>query len=124
MGRGSSDAGREPIWTTLRLRLQGAEDPTVAVLVWLMLFAGAGVFVWSIVDHNDKIRDAGLAALGGILLLLTAYFTARNLQINARAAFTEQLDASVGVALRARAGQAGGGSEDAAANEAPHPLPG
>jgi hypothetical protein len=75
----------------LWLRLRGAEDPTVALLTWVMFLVGAGVFVWSIVDGNDKIRDAGLAALGGILLLLTAYFTARNLQINARTAFNDHL---------------------------------
>jgi hypothetical protein len=56
-----------------------------------MLLVGAGVFAWSILEGNDKIRDGGLAALGGIVLLLTAYFTARNLQINARTAFNDQL---------------------------------
>jgi len=72
-------------------RLRGAEDPTVAALILAMLFLGAGVVVLSILEHNDKIRDGGLAVLGGTLLLLTTYFTARNLQINARTAFNEQL---------------------------------
>jgi hypothetical protein len=73
------------------VRLRGAEDPTVAILIWVMALAGAGVFAWSIVGNDTDIRDAGLAALGGVLFLLTAYFTARNLQINARTAFNEQL---------------------------------
>lgn len=72
-------------------QLRGAEDPTVATLIWLMLFVGACIFALSIVNHDDKIRDAGLTALGGILFLLTAYFTARNLQINERKVFNEQL---------------------------------
>ena len=57
----------------------------------LMFVAGVGVFAWSIIEHSDEIRTGGLAALGGILLLLTAYFTARNLQISASTAFNEQL---------------------------------
>jgi hypothetical protein len=75
----------------LWLRLRGAEDPTVALLIWALFVVGAGVFAWSIIDGNDKIRDGGLAGLGGILLLLTAYFTARNLQLNARSAFNDHL---------------------------------
>jgi hypothetical protein len=73
------------------LRLRGAEDPTSAVVILLMLFAGIGIIAWSILGDNDKIRDGGLAALGGALFLLTAYFAARNLQINAATAFNDQL---------------------------------
>jgi hypothetical protein len=68
-----------------------AEDRTVATIVLSMLAAGIVLFVVSLVEDNDKIRELGLAGLGGILLLLTAYFTARNLQISAKSTFNEQL---------------------------------
>jgi len=81
-----SVAKRRPI-----LWLVQAEDPVVAGLMWGIVLAGAIIFAISIADDSKGTRDVGLAALGGIVLLLTAYFTARTLQINGRRAFNEQL---------------------------------
>jgi hypothetical protein len=72
-------------------RVRQAEDPTVAVLLLTLLMVAVGLLAWSIAAHDKDIREGGLAVLGGALLMLTVYFTARNLQISARSAFEERL---------------------------------
>jgi hypothetical protein len=48
----------------------------------------AGVAIW---QGDKQVIDYGVKGLGGVLLLLTAYFTARNLRQSARAAFLDRL---------------------------------
>jgi hypothetical protein len=72
----------------LRPRLSEAEDSTVAVLVWAIGVAGAVIIAIDVFGHAE-VRKIGLPALGGILLLLSAYFTARSLLYNSRASFIE-----------------------------------
>jgi hypothetical protein len=72
-------------------RLKNAEDPTVAKVVWAIVLVGAFVGAAAAIGHSPEAADYGLKALGGVLVLMTAYFTARNLRQTARAAFLERL---------------------------------
>jgi hypothetical protein len=71
--------------------VRDAEDPTAALIGCVLLLGGAGVILASLLFDDDTIRGAGLPAIGGILLILTAYFTARNLRQTARASFLDRM---------------------------------
>ena len=97
---GGSDDTRYPGFTAivglllfcaLGARICKAEDLTVALLLWVLFFAAAEVITVSLVADSDEVRDVGLTAIGGVLLLLGAYFTARNLRQTARSSFLDRL---------------------------------
>jgi hypothetical protein len=71
--------------------LRDAEDPTVAAVVWAIGLAGVLIGLSAAELHDRAVADYGLKALGGVLVLLTAYFTARSLRQAARTGFLERL---------------------------------
>jgi hypothetical protein len=104
--RGSSRLGAVPriVWIGIVVIVVGAvvllrplvawwrqaEDPTVAAVVWAIGLAGIVVGITAAEVHDRAVADYGLKGLGGVLLLLTAYFTARNLRQAARTSFLER----------------------------------
>jgi len=74
-----------------RPRIRTADDPIAALLLWTLIFAALALVALRIGTHDEAYIDDGAKAIGGVLLLLTAYFTARNLRQNADSAFEERL---------------------------------
>ncbi|HWX95219.1 MAG TPA: hypothetical protein VNZ01_00085 [Solirubrobacteraceae bacterium] len=67
-----------------------AEDRTVAAVAWAIGLAGLLIGIIAAALHDGAVVDYGLKGLGGVLLLLTAYFTARSLRQAALAGFLER----------------------------------
>ena len=62
------------------LRIRDAQDPTVAGVLWIIVVAGL-VAIGLAIRTDFALKD-GLPVLGGLLVLLTAYFAARTLRGN------------------------------------------
>jgi hypothetical protein len=70
-------------WLREKLNPREAEDPLVAVLLWLLTLVTVFLLLWA-PSHargsDSAIRDAVLKGAGGVLLLLGSYFAARTLK--------------------------------------------
>jgi hypothetical protein len=76
---------------TFRPRTASAADPTVATLLWALVGCAVAILIASILFEEKEIREIGLAAIAGVVLLLGAYFTARNLRQTSHSAFVSNL---------------------------------
>jgi hypothetical protein len=76
---------------TFRPRTASAADPTVATLLWALVGCAVAILIASILLEEKEIREIGLAAIAGVVLLLGAYFTARNLRQTSHSSFVSNL---------------------------------
>jgi hypothetical protein len=74
-----------------RPRIRTADDPTAALLLWTLVFVALALVALRIATNDEAYIDDGAKGIGAVLVLLTAYFTARNLRQNADGGFEERL---------------------------------